>query len=403
MTPRRATPRRATVLLVAVIMAAGTAAAAAPTPTTPTTDTIAGAATVSAPAQRLARPARTMLVALGGDVLNESAVNLAGAAAARPGQRYDFAPVFAPVAPVIAAADLAICHAELPIGAPGERVGLYGRSPYGGNLLLAPNELARGLADTGFDRCSTSSNHSFDTGVAGIVSTLDALDAAGISHVGTARTAEEAAAQVFTVNGIRVAHLAYTRTSNTVPPRDAWMLHRALSVNQVATDVRSVRAAGAEIVLVSLHLGTEMQREPTATDRQFATQLTGIGGDAHIDLLVHHGPHVVQPLELVNNTFVYWSVGNFVSGMGTAGSGRYADQRTLDGLLATARFTETTPGVFHVDPWPVVVCTSKLDRSVTAGVSALADPAWSAAAGPARLAEIRACVSRASSTLGRVN
>ncbi|MCX6519598.1 MAG: CapA family protein [Actinobacteria bacterium] len=132
--------RRTTLLCVALVTAGATVAAtAAAAP-----GSISGTpATASSPAQRLDPPPRTLLVALGGDILNESAVNLAGAAAAGPGERYDFAPLFAPVAPVIAAADLAICHAELPIGAPGERPGLYGRSPFGGNLLLAPYELAQ--------------------------------------------------------------------------------------------------------------------------------------------------------------------------------------------------------------------------------------------------------------------
>ncbi len=40
---------------------------------------------------------------------------------------------------------------------------------------------ARHAADNGFDRCSTSSNDSFDTGAAGVASTLAALDAAGLT------------------------------------------------------------------------------------------------------------------------------------------------------------------------------------------------------------------------------
>ncbi len=393
--------RRSTILLAGVTVAsAAIAAVAAAAPPSIPADRPAEAA---APATRLERPPRTLLVALGGDVLNESSVNLAGAVAAGPGQRYDFAPVFAPVAPVIAAADLAICHAELPIGAPGERAGQYGRSPFGGNLLLAPNELAQGLADTGFDRCSTASNHSFDIGTPGIDSTLAALDAAGLSHTGTARSPEEAVAEVFAVNGIAVAHLAYTRSSNTVPPRDRWMLNRAVSAEQVVTDVRAVRARGAEVVIVSLHLGTELQREPTNTDVQFAYAITEPRGDARIDLLVHHGPHVVQHLAYVNGTFVHWSLGNFVSGMGTPSSGKYADQRTLDGLLATARFTETAPGVFRVDPWPVALCTSKIDRSVWPALAALGDPESVSAMSPARLAELRACAGRAIAAVGTVH
>ena len=350
-----------------------------------------GAAAATATAVRVTMPPRTVLVVAGGDVLNESLVNDSGAAFAAPGERYDFAPVFAPVAPLIASADLAICHAEIPIGAPMQRPGVYGRSPFGGNLLLAPYELAAGLARTGFDRCSTASNHSFDLGAPGIVSTLAALDDAGIGHVGTARSPAEAEPEVLTVNGVRVAHLSYTRGSNTVWPRDPWVLNRAATPRQVAADATRVRSAGAELVLVSLHIGTEMQFGPTSVDRAFATDLTAL---ASIDLLVHHGPHVVQPVEVVNGTVVYWSVGNFVSAMGRPGTGRYEDPRALDGLLAAVRFVEGPSGRFTARSSPVLICNERYRRIVHPPALELADPVTAAAMPPSLRAELEACARR---------
>ena len=384
-----------TARLIAVALAIG--ALVSSTPGTP--GTIGEhAPSADATARRSSPPPRSLLVAFGGDILNENAVNQAAADAAGLGRRYDFTPLFAPpaapVAPVIAAADLAVCHAELPIGDPGQRPGVYGRSPFGGNLLLAPYELAPGLAATGFDRCSTASNHSFDHGVPGIVSTLDAFDSVGITHAGTARTAEESALsadEVLQVNGVGLSHLSYTRSSNTTPPRNPWMLDRATSVERIVADVAAARTAGAELVIVSIHLGTEMQTGPTGNDRDFATRV--IAG-ADVDLVIHHGPHVVQPAERVNGTWVYWSLGNFVSGMGLAHQGRYADQRTLDGLLATVRFTETEPGVFTAESRPVLICTSLRDRSVHAPVGVLADPAATVVLEPALRAELQACLDR---------
>ena len=131
---------------------------------------------------------------------------------------------------------------------------------YGGNRLLAPYELAVGVAAAGFDRCSTASNHSNDTGTAGIDSTLDGLDALGLGHAGTARTAEEASPTlgIVTVNGVRVAHLSYTRFSNDGPPSSAWQLNLVDSPVPVVDDVRAAREAGAEVVIVSIHTSKEM-------------------------------------------------------------------------------------------------------------------------------------------------
>lgn len=122
-------------------------------------------------------------------------------------------------------------------------------------------------------------------------------------------------------------------------------------------------------------------------DRQFVTDVTAL---THIDLIVEHGPHVVQPVDKVNGTWVYWSVGTFISGMGTAGRKVFADPRTLDELAATARFTETSPGVFAVVPWPVLLCNEPLTRLVYAPMTTLADPALS----PGVHAELQACIDR---------
>ena len=65
-----------------------------------------------------------------------------------------------------------------------------------------------------------------------------------------------------------------------------------------------------------------------------------------------HHPHTIQPVEQVNGTWVFWSLGNFVSGMGPGYGGKYSTKFTLDGLLATVRFTEDPehPGQFLVEP-----------------------------------------------------
>ena len=236
---------------------------------------------------------------------------------------------------------------------------------------MSPYEVAAGVAATGFDRCSTASNHSNDIGAGGIDQTLAALDASGVSHVGTARSPAEAdpAAQIVTVNGVRVAHLSYTRYTNTdLGGLAPWQLNYDARRRPAGhrRRARRARAAGAEVVVVSVHLRIEMQRGPTADDRAFVTAITAA---VPVDVVVMHGPHVVQPVERVNGALVFWSVGNLISGMGTPGSGRYADQRTLDGLLAGVRFTETSPGRFATESWPVVVCVDPGSRAPSTPVS----------------------------------
>ena len=341
-------------MLFTAVSAAGAApghAAIDPAPWPPTRPAVAG---------------RTFTVAATGDILVESPVKAAAAAAAAPGARYEFSPLFAQIAPILARVDLAICHMEFPIGDPGEKAGSYGPGPRAGFRWLAPFEVAAGARGAGYTRCSTASNHSNDLGEDGIVSTLDALDAAGVSHTGTARTPEESAVSTLEVNGVSVAHLSYTRTSNTDRPR-AWQLNLA-TVERIAADVAEARTQGAEVAILSLHVGPELLSAPTGNDRAFVEQVVAA---THVNLIVIHGPHVVQPVEYVNGTLVYWSVGNELSGMGTVGMGKYIDPRTLDGLMAVVRFTERPDGTFSATPWTVLLCVDVESRVIYPALTAL--------------------------------
>jgi poly-gamma-glutamate synthesis protein (capsule biosynthesis protein) len=164
----------------------------------------------------------------------------------------------------------------------------------------------------------------------------------------------------------------------------------------VIGDVLAARAAGADVVIVSVHLSQEMQTGPIPGDRAFVTALTA---NAPVDAVIMHGPHVIQPIERVNGTLVSWSVGNLISGMGVPGTGRYEDRRTLDGLIAGVRVTESSPGLFTTESWPVVVCLDPATRIVHAGLAELADPSTP----PALRAVLQACVDRTRSLVPDVH
>ncbi len=141
---------------------------------------------------------------------------------------------------------------------------------------------------------------------------------------------------------MRIAHLANTRYSNAGAAREAWRVNLTSDPARIAADVAAVRTAGAELVIVSIHLIGEMTKQPIAANRTFAEAVTS---SADIDALVQHGPHVVQRFEVRNGTPVWWSVGNLLTGMVRPGeTGRYADPRSRDGLGVVMRFHEDGPG-----------------------------------------------------------
>ncbi|CAN5378427.1 hypothetical protein BH11ACT1_BH11ACT1_10830 [soil metagenome] len=129
-------------------------------------------------------------LAAAGDVLPHLPV-LSSARVAGGG--YDFSPVLAGLDPWVQGADLALCHLEVPVAPPGT-------VPSGYLMFATPAEIAAALRTQGCDGCSTASNLSVDRGFAGVTATLDALDAAGLGHVGTARSAiEQSQPQLYTL------------------------------------------------------------------------------------------------------------------------------------------------------------------------------------------------------------
>jgi poly-gamma-glutamate capsule biosynthesis protein CapA/YwtB (metallophosphatase superfamily) len=263
-----------------------------------------------------------------GDVLIHPA--LTEQAEADGNGKRDFVPLFAGIKPVISAADLAICHMEVPLAA--------GDGPFEGYpLFYAPPEVAAAVAATGYDTCSTASNHTVDHGGEGVATTLDVLDAAKIGHTGSARTEQEANTPlVREVNGVKVGQVSFTFDFNqgTEEP-EQWSANDGISVDGVLEAARQARAAGAEVVIASLHWGIEDQHEPTADQRETAEAILA---DPAVDLIVGHHAHVVQPFEKFGDKWVAYGLGNSVA--------KHSNPRgtTEEGLIARFRFTKSDVG-----------------------------------------------------------
>src|SRR5215470_14058467 len=279
-----------------------------------------------------AKPATFTLVA-SGDVLIHPA--LTEQAVADGNGRRDYRPILAGVKSVVQGADLAVCHLETPLG---DADGPFAGYP----AFNAPPEVATALAETGYDLCSTASNHTLDRGPTGVDSTLDALDAAGIRHTGSARSAEDASTPtIVDLNGVRVGHVSFTFALNggTSVAGTPWLVN-LLSVDGVLQAARAAKAAGADVVVVSLHWGVEYQSQPSAAQQAIARQLLA---DPAVDLIIGHHAHVVQPFEQIAGKWVAYGLGNHLA--------RHSEPRgtTEEGVIARFRFGKNQAGQWVVD------------------------------------------------------
>lgn len=328
-------PAKACAALAACLALAACSASSA----TPTPRRTSGSPSPSGP--------RTLTVLGAGDVLVHPPVWQQAQADARAAGRtgMDFGPVFAGVRPVVSGADLAICHLETPLAAPGAR-------PVGWPRFAAPPQVATAVRDTGFDDCSTASNHSYDQGSAGVRSTLSTLDKVGLTHSGTARSAAEAARpDLVDVHGVRVADIAYTFGLNSglsLPAGQPWLVN-VTDTHRILAAAHAARRAGARIVVLSLHWGTEYQQAPT--DLQVA-QAKALLASPDVDLILGCHAHVVQPFEKIGDKWVVYGMGNEIA--------RHEDPiaASREGVMPRVTFTETAPGRWratHVDAVPTWV------------------------------------------------
>ncbi|NTW39240.1 MAG: CapA family protein [Cellulomonadaceae bacterium] len=277
------------------------------------------------------------LLAAGDVLLHEPVVH-----DARTATGYDFGPELAAIRPWVTGVDLALCHLEVPV-APA------GTSPSGYPRFGAPREIASSLAANGWDGCSTASNHSLDRGSAGVTATLDALDEVSLGHAGTARSAAESATtEVYELERagqtIRVAHLAATYGTNGLPiAADAPWTVNLLDPGTIVARASAARAAGADVVVVSIHCCVEYVSEPTEQQVQVATELAASGT---VDLVIGHHAHVPQPIALLpggptgQGMWVAYGLGNLVSNQDSA----CCSARTDSGLLMLATFRKPTDG-----------------------------------------------------------
>jgi poly-gamma-glutamate capsule biosynthesis protein CapA/YwtB (metallophosphatase superfamily) len=260
----------------------------------------AAAAQRATPPTTTPPPLRQATLAFAGDVRIDS--DVWNTAAVTGG--YDFSPMLAPIAARLRNVDLAICHLDVTLARPSETLSDYPR-------FGAPIELARDLHAAGFDGCSVASDHALDFGEAGVVATLDGLDAATLAHVGTARAPEDRRPAVYEAGGIRVAHLSYASGfGGERPVGKAWLADE-IDPALILSDAHAARAAGAEVVVVSLHWGDEYVHEVVDAQRAIADALAADPGA--VDLIVGHHAPVVQPISKVGSMWVVWGMGNLLS------------------------------------------------------------------------------------------
>lgn len=244
---------------------------------------------------------------------------------------------------LIDGADLAVANLECPLTrrrAPAPRVFVFRCDP----------EAARRLRDAGLGVVSLANNHVYDQGREAILDTVSALERAGIVAIGAGRDLCEASRpRVVERNGLRVAFLGFVTL-----PLEGIIWDPDQPTPAMADDERAKKAlaearGSADAVVVSVHWGREFDPRPTPRQLRWA----GFFREHGADVILGHHPHVIQPVEAVNNRWTFYSLGNFVF-----------DQHKAPGNLAlAARITVCRDGVRAVRVVPLQITGTRPVRA----------------------------------------
>lgn len=173
-----------------------------------------------------------------------------------------------------------------------------------------PSSFGDNMIDIGFNMVSLATNHSVDKGEKGILNAYNYWKNSNIMYSGINDSEESRKNYIINEkNNITYTLLSYTMHTNGLPvPSGKPYLVNVFDKEKVLEDINAVRDK-VDVIFVAMHWGVEYTHKPTDEQREIAQFLADNG----VDVIIGCHPHVVQPIEKIGNTVVYYSLGNFIS------------------------------------------------------------------------------------------
>ena len=221
--------------------------------------------------------------------------------------KYDFSSQLEYIKPIIQNYDLAFYNQESILG--GTELGL---SDY--PTFNSPQEFGDSMIDAGFNLVSLANNHTLDRGEKAVLNSCNYWKNKDVLTAGSYSSKEEAEEiKIKEKNGIKYTLLAYTYGTNGIKVKEGKeYLVNLYSDEKAKADIEKVRDK-VDLLMVSMHWGTEYKTEPTETQKKQAEYLSSLG----VDIIIGTHPHIIEPITYINDTLVIYSLGNFISAQST--------------------------------------------------------------------------------------
>lgn len=242
---------------------------------------------------------------------------------------YDFTSQLEYIKPIVSKFDLAFYNQETILG--GTEIGL---SDY--PTFNSPQEFGDAMIDAGFNIVNLATNHTLDRGEQAVINSANYWKSKDVLTAGSYDSFDDASKiNIKEKNGIKYALLSYTYGTNGISiPEGKEYLVNLYSDEQAKRDIEAVRD-DVDLLLVSMHWGTEYRTEPTDEQKREAEYLASLGAD----IIIGTHPHVIEPITYIDDTLVIYSLGNFISAQSTNN-----DYNTMVELMTMVDVVKTTKG-----------------------------------------------------------
>ena len=282
------------------------------------------------------------MVMVGDNLIHSSIYNEANRNANYDG--YDFKPMITMIKDKVKGYDLAYYNQETILG--GSELGL---SDY--PTFNSPYEAGDAMLDAGFNMVSLATNHTIDRGEKAVLNSCEYWNSkTDVLTAGSYCSEEDRnEVKVMEKNDITYTMLNYTYGTNGIAiPKgkdylvNVWPMDYNADYGvgyeafkeTVKEDVERVRDK-VDVLIVAMHWGVEYTHTPTKYQKDAAEFLASLG----VDIVIGTHPHVVQPVEWIDDTIVFYSLGNFISAQEQSDN-----YNKMVGLMSSLDITKTVKG-----------------------------------------------------------
>lgn len=222
----------------------------------------------------------------------------------------DYTSFYKDIKKYISEADIAVINQETILG--GSEFEYSGYPTFN-----SPWEIGTAAIDAGFDIFTCATNHSLDKGFKGIEQErIFFADHPEVTALGTYSTEEDSEKiTYYEEKGVTFALLNYTYGTNGIPlPQGKEWCVNMMDKDRITADVNTAKE-NADVVIVFPHWGTENSSQVSSYQQDYVKLFSDLG----VDIVIGCHPHVLQPVEWVENEttgkrmLVYYSLGNFIS------------------------------------------------------------------------------------------